>query len=96
MINGNKENIENENIEHWTIETCIWRLQKNYGKNDFAEISKNLTRLDLKIISLTHQNNYVERSSIMSNTAKSFDILATILGVLHNCFHSLAKLFANL
>jgi len=36
---------------------------------------------------LDHQNNYVERSSMMSNTAKNFDILATYsLCVLHNYF----------
>jgi len=39
--------------------------------------------LDLKIIILDHQNNYVGNSSIMSNAAKSFDILITTLSVLH-------------
>jgi len=32
-----------------------------YGKNDFVEVSKDLA-MDLKIILLDHQNNYVERS----------------------------------
>jgi len=35
----------------------------------------------------------VGRSSIMSNAAKSFDTLATSLGVLHNYF-DLTKLFS--
>jgi len=30
----------------------------------------------MKIILLDYQNNYVERSSIMGNAVKSFDILA--------------------
>jgi len=32
----------------------------------------------------------------MSNAAKSFDILATSLSVLHNCSDDLTKLFSNL
>jgi len=31
---------------------------------------------------LDHQNNYVENSSMMSNTAKNVDILATCLSIL--------------
>jgi len=31
---------------------------RSYGKNGFAEVSKNLDT-DLKIILLDHQNNYV-------------------------------------
>jgi len=38
-----------------------------YAKNDFVEISKNL---DLKIILLDHENNYVINSKLMSNPAK--------------------------
>jgi len=54
-------------------------------KNNFAEIFKNLTKItDLKIILLKHQNNYVEILSIMSNTTKNYDILATSLNVLIN------------
>jgi len=44
-----------------------------HGKNDSAEVSINLiVDIDLKIILLGYQNYYVERSSIMSNAAKSF------------------------
>ena len=47
-------------------------------KNTFAEVSKNLSRYiwDLKIILLDHQYNYIA-SSMMSNAAKSFNILVT-------------------
>jgi len=62
-----------------------------YGKNGFAEISKNLDT-NLKIILLDHQNNYV---SIDDNTTKSFNILATSLNVVHNYFDS-PKLFSDL
>jgi len=41
-----------------------------YRKNDFSEISESLAR-DLKIILLNHKNNYVGRSSIMSNATKN-------------------------
>jgi len=44
-------------------------------KNDY-KVSKNLDT-DLQIILLDYQTYYVERSSIMNNAAKSFDILAT-------------------
>jgi len=55
-------------------------------KNDFVEESKILVRhTDLKIIMLAHQNNYVGNSSMMNNTAKSFDVL-TSLSILHNYF----------
>jgi len=47
---------------------------------------------DLKIILSDHQNNFVETLKIRSNTAKSFDILATSLSILHNYFNS-TKLF---
>jgi len=36
---------------------------------------------DRKIILLNHQNNFVGILKIMSNVAKSFDILATSLSV---------------
>jgi len=36
-----------------------------HGKNDFAEISKNLAT-DLKIILLDQQNNHVGNSGMMS------------------------------
>jgi len=50
---------------------------------------------DLKIILLDHQNNYVENSSMMSNAAKNFDILAISLNILHNYFDSSLKLFSS-
>jgi len=37
--------------------------------------------LDLKIILLDHQNNFVKTLKIMSNAAKKFDILTTDLTV---------------
>jgi len=40
------------------------------GKNNFAEIYKNLDT-DLKIMLLNHQNN-VGNSNMMSNVAKKF------------------------
>jgi len=48
-----------------------------HGKNDFAEKSKILLDIDLKIILLGHQNNFVGNLEIMSNAAKNFDIVAT-------------------
>jgi len=51
-----------------------------HGKNNLDDnLSKNLVRkrdTNLKIILMEYQNNYAERSSIMSNAAKNFDILA--------------------
>jgi len=43
---------------------------------------------------MEYQNNYAERSSIMSNAAKNFDILAT--SGLHNYFDGPTKLFSDL
>jgi len=66
----------------------VWQLNKEilktvrtfilHGKNDFAsnKESKNLDT-DLKIMLLDCQNYFVGRSSMMSNTAKNVDILAT-------------------
>jgi len=51
----------------------------NFGKNSFTEVSKNLIRY-------SSENNYVGNSSMMSNAAKHFNILATSLSVLHNYF----------
>jgi len=44
-------------------------------KNDFAERSKILLDTDLKIILSDYQNNFVGILKIMSNAAKSFNIL---------------------
>jgi len=42
-----------------------------------------LLDIDLKIILLDHQNNFVKILKTMSNAAKNFDILVTSLSVLH-------------
>jgi len=49
-----------------------------HGKNNFAEVSKNLVRYrsENKSVKLSNYYNYVANSSMMSNT-ESFDILAT-------------------
>jgi len=70
-----------------------YRVSYYYEENDFTKVFKNVVRTDLEIILLRHQNNYVGISSIMSNAAKSFDILATSLFVPHNYFNDLTKLF---
>jgi len=49
---------------------------------------------DLKKILFDYQNNCIGRSSMMSNAAKSFDILA--ISVLHNYFDGLIRLFSDL
>jgi len=51
---------------------------------------------DLKITLLGHQNYYVGHSSIMNSAAKSFDILAISLSILHDHFDDLTKLFSDL
>jgi len=59
------------------------------GKNDFVDGSKILLDIDLKIILLDHQNNFVGTLKIMSNAVKNFDVLASSsVSVLHNYFHS--------
>jgi len=63
-----------------------------HRKNDFVERSEILLGTDLKIILLDHQNNFVEILKIMSNAAKSFNILATSLSFLHNYYDSSTKL----
>jgi len=70
-----------------------YRVSYYYEENDFIKVFKNVVRTDLEIILLRHQNNYVGISSIMSNAAKSFDILAISLFVPHNYFNDLTKLF---
>ena len=66
--------------------------------NDFAEISENLTKYRSKYNFVGLQNNCA--GSMMSNAAKSFDILATSLSILiiilHNYFNSPTKLFLDL
>jgi len=51
-----------------------------------------LLDIDLKIILLDHQNNFVGTLKIMSNAAKNLDILAISLSVLHNYLNSSTKL----
>jgi len=41
---------------------------------------------------LDHQNNYIERLKVDDNAAKSFNILAISLKVLHNCFDDSNKI----
>jgi len=53
----------------------VFSLIATEKKNNFAEISKNLARYNLKIILFDYQNNYVRNSSTMGNAAKNFDIL---------------------
>jgi len=48
--------------------------------------------LDLKIILLDHQNNFVGTLKIMIIAVKNFYILATSLSVLHNYFDNSTKL----
>jgi len=74
------------------IHLYIWVFTYIYGKNDFAEESKIYLNTDLKIILLDHQNNFVGILKIMSNAAKSFDIV-TSLNVHHNYFDNSTKLF---
>jgi len=57
-------------------------------RTSFAERSKILLDISLKIILLNHQNNFVGTLKIMSNAAKNFDILTINLSVLHNYFDS--------
>jgi len=72
------------------IINLILLISNKHGKNDFAERSKILLDIDLKII-LHHQNNF-GTLKIMSVAAKNFDILATNINVLHNYFDSSTKL----
>jgi len=49
-----------------------------YEKNDFAKVSNNLA-IDLKIISLDYQNNYVRRSNCLHNKKYFVLVLKIIL-----------------
>jgi len=60
--------------------------QKAHGKNDFAEIFKNLTRYKSENNFVNYQNYYVDCSNTISNVAKNFDILVTNFNILHNYF----------
>jgi len=64
-----------------------------HGKNGFAEVSKHL---DLKIILLDHQNNYIKSLSIDSNAAKSFNILTSIRASYITILMIQTKLFLDL
>jgi len=57
-----------------------------HEKNNFVEV---------KIILLDHQNNYVECLNVNNNTTKSFNILLISLSVSQNYFNG-PKLFSNL
>jgi len=69
--------------------TWLFGLHLFCGAESFAEVSKILKIwLDtgLKIILLDYQNNYLKYLSVNDNAAKSFNILAISLSVLHNYF----------
>ena len=51
------------------------------GNNDF-EVSKNLARYRFENNFVDHQNNYAGYSSMLSNAAKTLDILT--FSVIHN------------
>jgi len=68
-------------------------IKEHTRKNDFAEESKILLDTVLKIILSDHQDNFVEILKIMNKAANNFDILATSLSVLQNCFDCSTKLF---
>jgi len=65
-------------------------------EDGFVEVSENLIRFKFlyrmiqKMILLNHQNNYLERLKV-DKAAKSFDILATSLSILHYYFDGLNK-----
>jgi len=65
---------------------------RNLHRRNFTEVLKIALDTDLKII-LLNQNHHIRISSMMSNTVKSFDILATSLSVLHNYFGVATQLF---
>ena len=44
---------------------------------------------------LDHQNNYVNKNSVMSNDAKSFDYNNQLTIILNNYYDSLTKLFLD-
>jgi len=52
-----------------------------HGKNDFVERFQILLDIDLKIILLDHQNNFMVLKNKSNAVFKNFDILATNLNV---------------
>jgi len=70
----------------------VQTLQISYEKNGFAEVSKNLVKYRSNNNFVYCQNNYVRRSTVMSNAAKNFDFLTISLNVLHNYFDVQTKL----
>jgi len=84
-------------IRFFSFSSLFLFLSILHRRNNFAEISKNLD-IDLKIILLDHQK-YIENSSMMSNVAKSFNILA-ITSILQYMYliiiDNLTKLFSDL
>jgi len=73
-------------LSYRVLYTLIDILINIYRKNSFVEISKNLTRYK--------SENNVEYLNINNNAAKSFNILATDLNILHNYFDSPIKLLS--
>jgi len=60
------------------------------GKNGFVEVSKNLEESENNFVRLSI---YVERLNI--DVAKSFNVLATTLNVLHNSLTSFKIIFGS-
>jgi len=88
--------VGSSSINNVSCKFCVILFLSVHEKNDFPEESKiyfQMPNIDLKIILLDHQNNFVGTSKIMSDAAKNCDILATSLSVLHNNFDSSTKLF---
>jgi len=70
---------------------------KLHGKNDLAEVSKNLVskNTDLKIILLNCQNNYIRK--LIARMSKLFaEHCSLCLNFLNNYFERLTKLFPDL
>ena len=66
-------------------------LNYNAAQKHFAERSKILLDINLEIILLGYQNNYIRNSKMMSNAANNFDILAISLSFEQNYFDDSTK-----
>jgi len=53
-----------------------------HGKNGFARVSRNLATYRSENKLLDCQNNYVRRSSVMSNAAKVLTFLVTSFNII--------------
>jgi len=68
------------------VATISWYNNPCTERTVLLKYLKTYLDTHLKIILLNHQNNYVERLSVDDDAAKSFNILATSLSVVHNYF----------